>query len=504
MLRIFRKRAQRETTPPAVPPREADEEEDVSDVEGQDDPAFLSPLSNDDFTCNDIAYKSSDREYCTDQGLDDILQDMKRCIAYETTNELYFIKILTTDQTLPHLYSSVGAEKYLKNFVIEYTPRDKTKTVETNLWSLVKKYAVSAGLSYTEQFFYNYRVRSVPSALNVFFRWKYRSLPKSQPIDMKMIRPFFSLCEDNIFPSKEYCNRFYSWVAMILQYPGSRNEYGYLISGKPATGKSTLIEFIAELTAGYSIPNVSDLDSVFGKFNSQREYKVFIGINDFYCSESTFSWNMLKTVITEDTFECRAKGKDNRTAENVNNLIIATNTCFLDVEEFDRRWQYVRTKDTHRGDKKYFEGIRAMLHNDAAMQMLHTYFMRFDLSDWSDAGIIPDAQSTQNGIHRFVDAYKLMHARANFTMTHLETYWDLQHRSLFDALCRMPILETGEPTRAIYAQFVQWARSEGIKQGDVPQFDKFKEKLREFENVSKASSLSIKGKGKITVFHLKL
>lgn len=475
----------------------------------QDDPMFLSPMSNDDFTCDSILRKSSsvDDNYQYDDGLSELLADMRKCIAYDQLNDRYFIKRITeTGQVTVTVMNSRSTKDRLTKYTVKYCAKDNLKILEKNLYAVIDKYAIVGGLAYENEVFHDIRQKNNPNVLNVFYKWKYSSLPKYEKIDMDLIRPFFDLCENNIFNHRgEYCAQLYSWIAYILQCPGHRNDYGYIISGKPGTGKTTLINFIADLTDGYSIANVDDIGSVFGTFNSSREFKVFIGINDLYCSDSKFTWNMLKTPVTEDKFERRQQYETTRTAQNVNNIMITANSEFFNVEDFDRRWQCVKTVyDPRVYDRKYFTRMYDMLRDEKAMRHLYTFFIRLCLDEYEPGIIIPDSLSTENGYIRFIKHYRRQHENTKFTMTHLNTFWGEKSHGCENELLETDVLKCGEPLKAIYSQFVDWAIREGIQRKDIPDEKVFENDIKDYEDITLDNYFRIKGKSiKFKVIHFK-
>ena len=475
----------------------------------QYDPTFLSPMSNDDFTCDSILRKSSstDDNYQYDDGLPELLSDMRKCIAYDQLNDRYFIKRITeTGQPTVMVINSRNAKDRLTKYMVRYCTKDSPKILEKNLYTVIDKYAITGGFAYENEVFHDIRLKNNPNVLNVFYKWKYSSLPKDEKIDMDLIKPFFDLCENNIFNHREeYCVQLYSWIAYILQCPGHRNNYGYIISGKPGTGKTTLINFIADLTDGYSIANVDDIGSVFGTFNSSREFKVFIGINDLYCSDSKFTWNMLKTPVTEDKFERRQQYETTRTAQNVNNIMITANSEFFNVEDFDRRWQCIKTVyDPKTYDRKYFAKMYDMLRNEKAMRHLYTFFIRLCLDEYEPGIIIPDSLSTENGYVRFIKQYRRQYENTKFTMVHLNTFWGEKSNGCEGELLEMDVLKCGEPLKAIYSQFVDWAIREGIQRKDIPDEKIFESDIKEYEDITLDNYFRIKSKSiKFKVIHFK-
>lgn len=473
--------------------------EELSDITSNKnfEPKFVSPFSNDNFMCKNIVLKSEREEYQYNESLEELLNDMKKCIAYDDKNDRFFIKDKSMAQIVPRMMYDSEAKKYLSTFNVKYTKDGHTEWTETNLYNLMKKYRVVCNMSYSNVSFYNPIPRK--DVLYVFYKWKYNALPEKQDVNMKLISPFLDLCENVIFPTKRHINQFYCWVANILQNPGILNGFGYYIFGKPGTGKSTLINFIAELTHGYSIPNVDNLNSVFGDFNSRREFNVFIGINDV---KEDKPWEKLKTPITEKEFECSTKNRESRTAENVNNIIICTNYEFMIEDYNDRRWQVIKIKDTRINDKKYFKTLYDMLYDEEAMQHLYTFFIRYNLEEnYRDIQVIDGASST-NRYSEFIKWYRQKHHGETFTEDYLKQYWD--EKQNLEQLIGQKILKIGEPPSSLYAQFRHWATIEGCVKAHLPTLLEFSKDIVLYEDVSKKGNIYLKSgrkTEKIRVIH---
>ena len=461
------------------------------------DVAFRSPLSPDDFTCMTICEKSTDEEYLHDDGLEELKDDMSKCIAWAQEDNRYLIKKVTADRVLPELMSEKDAAAYLQKFIVRYQIPNNSKVFESNLWKVLTNCIYKSNMAYNGCVFYNPSLTPDKKVFNVFYKWKYSVVPV---VDKELIAPYRDFVKDCIITDTELRLHFHQWVANILQHPGIRNDFGFLIIGKPGTGKTTLVNFIAELTRGYCKENVDDIDSVFGDFNNSRENCVFIGINDLYCSKHNQDavWNMLKSPVTESTFECREQRKESRTAENVNNIIITTNDDFVEMEAFDRRWQVVRVPDDVH-DRKYFEKVRAMLTDETAMRHLYTWYMSISLDTYTPC-IIKTTMSSESGYGRFVKWYLDNVAPQRMTSEHMN-YWN-DCGDIEDDIINIRIGEMGEPLRAIYAQFRDWAITQRINQDKIPDLTKFKKAIYKYIDVSKPNKY-LTGTKKIEVVHLR-
>ena len=462
-------------------------------------PKFVCQLSNDDFSCLSIVKKSDDGAYLCDDAIDLLLEDLAKCIAFDDSNNRYFIKKITPEQIIPEVMYETDAKKYLSRFEVKYN-NDNSKQCSTTIWNIVSRHMINSCIMYNGITFYNPNIDPEKKIFNVFYRWKYNPVNEVNEV---LIKPYKNLCKKCIFTDRNVMIHFHKWVANILQHPGIRNEFGFLLIGKPGTGKTTLINFIAELTRGYSKENIDDLNTLFGEFNDGRENIVFIGVNDLYHSKKSINecWSVLKSPITERVFECKCKYQATRTVENVNNIIVSTNNDFVDTEMFDRRWQVIRLPNDKQ-PKLFFEEVYKMLRDEVAMSHLFTWYLQMSLDDYENE-IIASENSLESGYARFVKWYLNNVAKMLLSKEHLAKYWD-KYEEYENEIINIRIGILGEPITSIYAQFREWSLSNMICVDKIPDLNSFKRGIYKFMDVIKPSKFVSRNKTKVDVVHLKL
>ena len=230
---------------------------------------------------------------------------------------------------------------------------------------------------------------------------------------------------------------------------------------------------------------------------------VFIGINDLYHSKKSINdcWSILKSPITERTFECKGKYQGSHSAENVNNIIVSTNNDFVETEAFDRRWQVVRVPSTKQ-NKDFFKEVYVMLRNYVAMSHLYTWYIQTSLDEY-EPQIIPSVNSNESGYQRFVRYYLDNVASSTMTEEHLGKYWS-NYEDYAKEIINLRIGTLGEPLSSIYAQFREWALNEGISPDIIPDQSNFKKGMFRFIDVAKPNKFISKNKrSKVDVIHLK-
>jgi hypothetical protein len=198
--------------------------------------------------------------------------------------------------------------------------------------------------------------------------------------------------------SDEVYNYVMKWIKNMLINPDKLNEVALIFRSEQGTGKTHLFtDIISEILGIYALPNENSVNNIIGTFNSMRENKKLIVLNEIGNSE--IEQNHIKSVITEKTFTVNKKGEPQREADNVNNIIITTN-CTNPVVSHndDRRFAYFESSNkyaephTKNEEKKikqkninyeYFQPIYDELKNKDYYNTVLTYIINeFDIKDF--------------------------------------------------------------------------------------------------------------------------
>ena len=212
-----------------------------------------------------------------------------------------------------------------------------------------------------------------------------------------------------------------SWFATVIQDPLARTCTALVIKGTEGTGKNTVTDAWCELLNGYSNSNVSDIDSIIGKFNVAVENKKLLIINEMDSVEMSTKqvYNKLKKQITEDTVDIHAKNVNVRGGvTNVANLVIVSNEFNpVMVSDKDRRYVIMTPNDEHVDDRDYFNDLYAEIrpkrtapYNKDFMQALMYYYMNYKVE--IDLADIPETferamakEANKPAIEAFVEEY---------------------------------------------------------------------------------------------------
>lgn len=118
-----------------------------------------------------------------------------------------------------------------------------------------------------------------------------------------------------------------SYLASMLQNPGSKFQWWPVLQGAEGNGKTVIIRAM-EFAVGkrYThLPNVDDLAKSGSKFNGWIDQKLFLGLEEVYVPNRRDFLEAFKTTVTNDRLPVENKGVDQRMTDNRANGIMATN-----------------------------------------------------------------------------------------------------------------------------------------------------------------------------------
>ena len=237
--------------------------------------------------------------------------------------------------------------------------------------------------------------------INIFAGWKYQPVMTE---DFSILEPLLYhikhiICND----SEEKYDYFMKWFANIFQNITVKNGTMMIVHGAQGSGKSIAIELFAELFGRYALPNVDDLEKVFGKFNGLIADNLFINFNEPPESDDKFRFNgKIKAKLTQKSIIRETKGIDSIERNSWANYTMTTNNENpIREEKGDRRMIYFRTNNEKVGDDEYFNNLckdfqpkRQGDYNKEYMGILLYYMQtQIDVSNWNPEKLIRDINS---------------------------------------------------------------------------------------------------------------
>ena len=188
-----------------------------------------------------------------------------------------------------------------------------------------------------------------------------------------------------------------SWIANIIQHPGTKNEVSIVLKGIQGAGKNTFTNQIAEITKGFSERNITNIEEITGQFNAVIENKMFMVLNEMKNSgeDRMPNFDQLKSVITDDTVRVNEKNQKRRTVENVCNLIFLSNNFFpVKIEASDRRYFVLIVNGKYSENKQFWKSLKNTFTPDF-YKALTKFFQNWDISNYEPREIpITQAKET--------------------------------------------------------------------------------------------------------------
>ena len=350
---------------------------------------------NDDFNLVDIR----ETVYLNEE---DAIKDLKRVFAVvDYTPEVYAIKDFDPFLDRPkvsYTNQAIAKQKLKKLKMLDKQVGKNIKSISA--WDLyldnISEFTVKALKFYSDD----------PQVLSYFKGYDIKQLDK---VKEEIIQPFL----DHIYKvianeNSEVYKYILVWIASILQKPDFKPETAIVILGNQGTGKNIFTNVICKLMARYAHENITNIESVVGKFNAVLENKKLIILNELQSIDTNKYLNSdaLKSVITDHVIDINQKNEPQRKVENVCNFIMVSNNDFpIKVEDTDRRYLITKTSDIYRGDYKYFENLTNHFTSEF-YENLFTFFMIMDIKE-KNLRNIPETDARRNLKEASASTYEL-------------------------------------------------------------------------------------------------
>jgi len=176
------------------------------------------------------------------------------------------------------------------------------------------------------------------------------------------------------------------WMAQIFQYPSRKTGVAILLKGEEGVGKNRATDLLsAMLGPDKSLNTSSPKNTLYGEFTQLREGKFLIVINEANGADNFAANDIIKDMITSDTFVCNAKSQNSYSIECYARFIFTTNNdnC-LKVESGSRRYQVINVSSELKGNTDYFKDLSAIIDDPHSRYEFYKYLMDRNISsrDW--------------------------------------------------------------------------------------------------------------------------
>lgn len=228
----------------------------------------------------------------------------------------------------------------------------------------------------------------IPDAYNLWKGFAFDSRPGDCSIYMQHVR-------DNICGGdEEVLEYLLGWMATAVQRPAQPGHTAVVLRGRQGTGKGMFAKNFGAVFGRHFL-HVRDSNHLFGQFNAHlRDCLVLFADEAFWAGVSKHE-SLLKSLITEETIMCEAKGVDAEPAQNFIHLIMASNAEWVvPAGGDDRRFLVLDVLENNMQDARYFGEMMRQLRGGGYEALLHQLMTR-DLSGY-DVRKIPQTDALKD------------------------------------------------------------------------------------------------------------
>jgi len=189
------------------------------------------------------------------------------------------------------------------------------------------------------------------------------------------------------------------YIASLIQYPSVQCEQAVVMLGKEGVGKDQLTFLIECMldNQNYST-KTSDVDLLFGAFNSEAEHKIMIQLNEASNSSAVEYLEKFKDKTTAKYILINPKGVTPYKTKNCMRLFIASNNKKpVVLSENDRRFFVIKSTDVLLQDRVFFKAFTEGLADREIVGGVFHYFNNMDLEGF-DTRKIPKTEIKTNMI----------------------------------------------------------------------------------------------------------
>lgn len=196
-----------------------------------------------------------------------------------------------------------------------------------------------------------------------------------------------TLCNDN----KEHSLWLLKIIAYKIRYPGKKIPLCICFVGNQGTGKTTFFQKLFQQLMGFKyVTKASDMDNIFGKFNSSVSQKLVILLDEVTRKGFTEFNSCIKDQVANETVHINEKGVPAREETNCGLYLLFSNEHDpLSIEVSDRRYVVIKTSDKYapmfakEKSAEYFNTLYGRVLNDTSIiKGFYNYLLTVDLSDF--------------------------------------------------------------------------------------------------------------------------
>lgn len=242
-----------------------------------------------------------------------------------------------------------------------------------------------------------------------FNLWRPSGIEPAKHVTHEDVRPWLDHV-DYIFPDETARRMFLSWCAFIVQRPGEKINWAYLLIGKQGVGKDMSLRPIYGIIGHKNYTSVST-DDITGQWTDWAEHQIVV-VEELPSFHKRDVYDWLKRFVATGTphFRVNKKKIAQYKVRNLQNWFIFSNhEDALALEADDRRY-FVYASPVEKKSSDYY-GPLVRIFDDAAFQSkLYGWLKRYDLAafDPGEAPPMTEAkirmlEETRNPVDRWLD-----------------------------------------------------------------------------------------------------
>ena len=179
-------------------------------------------------------------------------------------------------------------------------------------------------------------------------------------------------------------NIVWSFFAQIIQKPWEKTGIALIMLSIEGSGKGLLMEVMGNLMGSYYMSS-TDHKHIVSPFNKHLEQTLLYYANEAKFTDSSFTANKLKNIITETAATTEVKNGSTYATNNYTHLVIDGNDGMpVEHNEHSRRFFTVYVDESKVGDLDYYDEIIKERNSEMFYEAMMYEMMTFDYSEWED------------------------------------------------------------------------------------------------------------------------
>lgn len=213
--------------------------------------------------------------------------------------------------------------------------------------------------------------------------WKGFAIDKVNVESSGNIEPFLKhvgVLVGNTPQGKKYLLK---WLAQLIQEPGQLTGIAPIFLSEEGAGKNIFWDNFAKIIGKqYYYETADPVKDLFGRFCNGRKHKLLIDLDEANGKDTFANSEVLKNMITSETFNYEQKGVDGITLQNFARFIFTTNNMMCaKITDNSRRYVVFEVSNELIGNASYFKGFAAYMSDKTNQKAIIEYLRSINIKD---------------------------------------------------------------------------------------------------------------------------